>query len=101
MKEGSFYRRKSRKKASSVWKSIDKESGGIYSKTLENLDEKLSDVLTTRQLEICSLIQHLHTSEEIAVKLCVSLKTIEKHRKNVRSTLGLEKDALPKYLRRL
>lgn len=46
--------------------------------------------LTNRELEILSLIGSGLSSEAIASRLCLSLKTIESHRGNIRNKLGLE-----------
>jgi DNA-binding NarL/FixJ family response regulator len=54
-------------------------------------------VLTLREQEVLALIMKEHTSEEIAVKLFISKKTVDVHRQNIlsktkcRSTVGLVK----------
>lgn len=60
--------------------------------------------LTRREKEVLELIIQEHTTEEIAEKLCVTIKAIEAHRSNliqklgVRNTAGLVKIALEKGL---
>lgn len=60
--------------------------------------------LTRRELEVLKLIIDEHTSQEIADRLFVSVKTVETHRMNlmqklgVRNTAGLVKMALSKGL---
>lgn len=45
--------------------------------------------LTNRELEVLSLIGKGLSSESIAERLCLSLKTVEAHRGNIRGKLGL------------
>jgi DNA-binding NarL/FixJ family response regulator len=47
------------------------------------------DPLTARELEVVKLIAEGHTSEEIATKLVLSKKTVERHRANVLDKLGM------------
>jgi DNA-binding NarL/FixJ family response regulator len=47
------------------------------------------DPLTARELEVVKLIAEGHTSEEIAVELVLSKKTVERHRANVLDKLGM------------
>ena len=44
--------------------------------------------LTARETEILSLIRHGYLSKEIAVKLGVSIHTVNNHRKNILTKLG-------------
>ncbi|RFC44336.1 MAG: hypothetical protein DVB28_001080 [Verrucomicrobia bacterium] len=46
--------------------------------------------LTNRELEVLSLIGQGLSSEAIAARLSLSLKTVEAHRSNIRNKLGLE-----------
>ena len=47
------------------------------------------DVLTPRELEVLKLIAEAHTSKEIATLLFISVKTVERHRKNILDKLGM------------
>jgi DNA-binding NarL/FixJ family response regulator len=47
------------------------------------------DVLTARELEVLKLIAEAHTSKEIAQKLFISVKTVERHRQNILDKLGM------------
>jgi DNA-binding NarL/FixJ family response regulator len=47
------------------------------------------DPLTARELEVVKLIAEGHTSEEIAIELVLSKKTVERHRANVLDKLGM------------
>jgi DNA-binding NarL/FixJ family response regulator len=47
------------------------------------------DVLTPRELEVLKLIAEAHTSKEIAEKLFISIKTVERHRQNILDKLGM------------
>ena len=45
--------------------------------------------LTSRELQISALIKEGQTSKEIAELLCISKKTVDYHRANIRQKLGL------------
>jgi DNA-binding NarL/FixJ family response regulator len=47
------------------------------------------DVLTPRELEVLKLIAEACTSKEIAQKLYISVKTVERHRQNILDKLGM------------
>jgi len=47
------------------------------------------DVLTPRELEILKLIAEANTSKEIAEKLVISIKTVDRHRQNILEKLGM------------
>jgi DNA-binding NarL/FixJ family response regulator len=47
------------------------------------------DVLTPRELEVLKLIAEANTSKEIAEKLFVSIKTVDRHRQNILDKLGM------------
>jgi len=47
--------------------------------------------LSPREIEICNMIKSGLTSKEIAKLLNISLRTIEKHRDNIRNKLGIAK----------
>ncbi len=46
--------------------------------------------LTGRESEILRLLAQGHTNREIADSLCLSVKTVEKHRANIMNKLGLQ-----------
>jgi DNA-binding NarL/FixJ family response regulator len=48
-----------------------------------------AELLTAREMEVVKLIAEGHTSEEIAERLVLSKKTVERHRTNVLGKLGL------------
>lgn len=48
-----------------------------------------TDPLTTRENEILKLIAEGHTSEEIAAMLVISPKTVDRHRTNILTKLGM------------
>ena len=52
-------------------------------------DERLEDPLTPRELDVVKLIAEAHTNKQIAEALHVSEKTVESHRANVLSKLGM------------
>jgi DNA-binding NarL/FixJ family response regulator len=72
-------------------------SPSISSALLEDLwnlqekagEETIADLLTPRENQVLQLIAEGHTNNEIAVKLVVSVKTIEKHRANLMGKLGI------------
>jgi DNA-binding NarL/FixJ family response regulator len=47
------------------------------------------DVLTPRELEVLKLIAEASTSKEIADKLFISVKTVDRHRQNILEKLGM------------
>ncbi|HEY6836013.1 MAG TPA: response regulator transcription factor [Gaiellaceae bacterium] len=47
------------------------------------------DVLTPRELQVLKLIAEAHTSKEIAQELVISVKTVDRHRQNIRDKLGM------------
>jgi DNA-binding NarL/FixJ family response regulator len=51
--------------------------------------EEQFDVLTPRELEVLKLIAEANTSKEIADKLFISIKTVERHRQNILDKLGM------------
>ena len=56
------------------------------------------DLLTRREREIVALIAGSHTGKEIAEKLVISEKTVERHRSNILVKLGLkDRVALTRY----
>ena len=58
---------------------------------LERADQKGSDFdpLTQRELEVLKLIAEAHTSKEIASMLFISVKTVQRHRANILTKLGM------------
>lgn len=72
-------------------------SPSISSALLEDLwllkekigDSSMADLLTAREHQVLQLIAEGFTNNEIADKLVVSVKTIEKHRANLMSKLGI------------
>jgi DNA-binding NarL/FixJ family response regulator len=51
--------------------------------------EEQFDVLTPRELEVLKLIAEANTSREIADKLFISIKTVDRHRQNILDKLGM------------
>jgi DNA-binding NarL/FixJ family response regulator len=47
------------------------------------------EILTPRELQVLKLIAEAHTSKEIAAELVISVKTVERHRKNILDKLGM------------
>ena len=52
-------------------------------------EQRLGDPLTPRELDVVKLIAEAHTNKQIAQALHVSEKTVESHRANVLSKLGM------------
>jgi DNA-binding NarL/FixJ family response regulator len=52
-------------------------------------DDQHFDVLTPREVEVLKLIAEANTSKEIAEKLFISLKTVDRHRQNILDKLGM------------
>lgn len=51
------------------------------------------ELLTSRQREVLQLITEGHSRREIAEILCISPKTVARHRENLLTKLGLQEDA--------
>jgi DNA-binding NarL/FixJ family response regulator len=52
-----------------------------------------ADPLTPRELQVVKLIAEGHTSDEIAAELCISRKTVDRHRANLLDKLGMRNAA--------
>jgi DNA-binding NarL/FixJ family response regulator len=50
---------------------------------------KRADYLTTREAEVLQLIAEGRANKQIACELCISIKTVEKHRQQVMNKLGI------------
>jgi DNA-binding NarL/FixJ family response regulator len=67
-------------------------AGGRFISSLPGLDldaDHASDPLTPRELDVVKLIAEAYTNRQIAATLSVSEKTVESHRANVLSKLGM------------
>lgn len=51
--------------------------------------EKRSDQLTSREAEVLQLIAEGNANKQIAAELCISIKTVEKHRQQVMNKLNI------------
>jgi len=51
--------------------------------------KKRSDYLTSREAEVLQLIAEGRANKQIAAELCISIKTVEKHRQQVMNKLGI------------
>lgn len=62
--------------------------------------KKAAPTLTSREMEILQLIAEGHANKETAAELCISIKTVEKHRQslmdklNIHDTAGLTRHAI-------
>jgi DNA-binding NarL/FixJ family response regulator len=52
-------------------------------------DDSLKDPLTPRESEVVKLVAEGHTSREIAERLVISEKTVDRHRANILEKLGM------------
>src|SRR5260221_62730 len=50
---------------------------------------KRSDYLTTREAEVLQLVAEGRANKQIAAELCISIKTVEKHRQQVTNKLNI------------
>ena len=71
----------------SVRQNILEQSLGLCNRKIEQLH------LTKREIQIIELIVEENTTQEIAEKLFVSFNTVESHRKNLISKLGVKNSA--------
>jgi DNA-binding NarL/FixJ family response regulator len=60
-----------------IGRSSERKAGGL-------------GLLTKREREICRLLAYGHTNSEIAEKLFISSRTVETHRTNIMSKIGLK-----------
>lgn len=51
--------------------------------------KKRGDRLTSREAEVLQLIAEGHANKQIASELCISIKTVEKHRQQAMNKLGI------------
>jgi DNA-binding NarL/FixJ family response regulator len=51
--------------------------------------KRRTDHLTTREAEVLQLIAEGRANKQIAAELCISIKTVEKHRQQVMNKLGI------------
>ena len=63
--------------------------GALVKEWLEQRDDQPRDPLTPRELDVVKLIAEAYTNKQIAEILKVSEKTVESHRANVLSKLGM------------
>jgi DNA-binding NarL/FixJ family response regulator len=70
---------------------------GEANQSLQNKDDNKNmpsiQVLSERELEVCTLVQAGNTSKEIATKLSISVHTVETHRQNILKKLELKNTA--------
>jgi DNA-binding NarL/FixJ family response regulator len=71
--------------------AIRRMVGGLS--TAHNGPASFIDVLTDRELQIFSLLGQGESTGKISRDLCLSLKTIESHRENIKQKLGLHNAA--------
>lgn len=82
------HQRKSRAKRNLAWEQIEIQAGGFYAQNLHLLASRFRN-LTRMELRISVLIKGMLTNREIAESLNISVKTVENHRVNIRTKLGL------------
>jgi DNA-binding NarL/FixJ family response regulator len=80
--------RKSRAKRNQAWEELDKDSGGMYSAYLYELQNKYP-MLTHMEAMVAALIKGTLQSHEISQRLAIQQKTVENHRHRIRRKLGL------------
>ncbi len=69
-----------------------------YLQQLSTTDSTYSSVLTAREREVLQLLAEGKTTKQIADRLCLSVKTIETHRRQIMDKLGIHSIAeLTKY----
>ena len=52
-------------------------------------DEAPQDPLSPRELQVLKLIAEAHTSDQIALELAISRRTVDRHRENILGKLGM------------
>jgi DNA-binding NarL/FixJ family response regulator len=61
----------------------------VLSRAREGRDDLPLDPLTPRELEVLKLIAEAHTSDQIALELEISRRTVDRHRENILGKLGM------------
>lgn len=70
-------------------KDIDVITNNDFRHTITIDDRKVEDILSKREIEVLKLVCKEFSNAEIAEKLFLSISTIETHRKNLISKLGV------------
>ena len=55
----------------------------------EGADDALADPLTPRELQVLKLIAEAYTSDQIALELGITRRTVDRHRENILAKLGM------------
>ena len=71
----------------------DKVMNAYLEQKKERKPKTMLDLLTTREIEILKLIAEGHKNKDIADHLCISSKTVEKHRSNLMEKLDIRNTA--------
>jgi DNA-binding NarL/FixJ family response regulator len=71
----------------------DKVIGAYLEKKKDQKTDSVMNILTSREREVLKLIAEGHKNKEIAEHLCISMKTVEKHRSNLMEKLDLRNTA--------
>jgi len=66
--------------------------------TIKEEEQQIDKILSPREIEILQLIAEGYTSQKIAETLCISVRTVDTHRKKIMAKLGIHNTAgLVKY----
>lgn len=71
-------------------KEVDILGGENFRNTLTIEDRKVDEILSRREIEVLRLVCKEYSNAEIAQQLFLSVSTIETHRKNLISKLGVQ-----------
>jgi len=71
----------------------DKVMNAYLEQKKGNKPKSVLDLLTSREIEILKLIAEGHKNKDIADHLCISSKTVEKHRSNLMEKLDIRNTA--------
>jgi FixJ family two-component response regulator len=77
------------KQQNSLLSIIEDNLNGIAAPLIRGLSPELLQ-LTPKEIEICNLIRQGRTSKEIAEIFCLSPRTVDTHRNNIRKKIGLD-----------
>jgi two-component system response regulator NreC len=70
-------------------KEIDVNAGPVFHNNISLEDAKVSQILSKREIEILKLVCMEYSNAKIARELFLSVSTVETHRKNLISKLGV------------
>jgi len=79
-------------------KDLSQPDSGLHRQLMQVMNEFGSSILTTLEREVLQMILHGHSSQSIADKLDIALRTVKLHRQNLYQKLDIGSQAELFYL---